>query len=77
MGIIDETTYKLRCSKCSNIESLTILDKGSTFGGSSWESGKAFACFETDLAGGGAHPPKLTKATCKTCGTAAVIECLG
>jgi predicted nucleic-acid-binding Zn-ribbon protein len=75
MGIIDETTYKLHCPKCGHSESLSILDKGSNFGGSCWQSGAVFTSFETNLTGGGVQAPQLTTAICKTCGTTAIIEC--
>ncbi len=34
MGIIDKSTYTLKCPNCEIVETLAILDKGSNWGGS-------------------------------------------
>jgi len=74
MGTIDSTLYTLRCPKCGAIESVKVLDKGSGWGGSSWQDGADFANFNTAWSGGGAQEPELVSATCKECAQPATVE---
>jgi len=71
VGIIDKTTYRLTCPKCGAVEKANVLDKGSNWSGSYWQSGATFERFETSWSGGGSTEPDLTSATCRQCGVAA------
>ncbi len=74
MGVIDKTTYKLTCPQCGTSETSSVLDKGSGWGGSSWQEGAYFSMFQTEWSGGGSQEPKLTLAICKTCGVSATVK---
>ena len=71
MGIIDKTTYRLTCPQCGAAETAAVLDKGSNWSGSHWQSGAKFEQFETAWSGGGGTEPDLISATCNQCGVAA------
>jgi predicted RNA-binding Zn-ribbon protein involved in translation (DUF1610 family) len=71
MGIIDKTTHHLTCPQCGASEACIVLDKGSNWSGSHWQSGAKFERFETTWSGGGSTEPELVSATCKQCGAAA------
>lgn len=71
MGTIDKTTYRLTCPQCGTTETGVILDKGSNWSGSHWQSGAKFDQFETSWSGGGSTEPDLVSATCSRCGAAA------
>jgi hypothetical protein len=69
MGIIDSTIHSLACNNCKTLESVTILDKGSNYGGSHWQSGKNFINFNSQWSNSSEHiEPSLISATCKKCG---------
>lgn len=68
MGYIDETSYTLTCTKCGDSERKKILDKGSMWSGSHWQSGAEFEKFETTWTGGEREEPTLTHAVCRACG---------
>lgn len=72
MGVIDETTHTLTC-KCGATESVKILQHGSAYSGS-WQSGKPFARFKVTWGPSGPIGPKITSATCDTCGETPNIE---
>ncbi|MDB5984915.1 MAG: hypothetical protein JWQ69_5930 [Pseudomonas sp.] len=74
MGVIDQTIHKLSCEGCRIEEEQKVLDKGSGWGGSSWQSGVDFQHFETSWSGGGKTEPNLTQATCRKCGKPAKSE---
>jgi hypothetical protein len=71
VGIIDKTTYRLTCPQCDAVETANVLDKGSNWSGSHWQSCATFERFETSWSGGGSTEPDLISATCKQCGVAA------
>lgn len=71
MGIIDKSTCRLTCPHCGASETANVLDKGSNWSGSHWQSGAKFERFETSWFGGGSTEPNLILATCKQCGVAA------
>jgi hypothetical protein len=71
VGIIDKTTYRLTCPQCGTVETANVLDKGSNWSGSHWQSGATFERFETSWSGGGSTEPDLISASCKQCGVAA------
>lgn len=74
MGIIDQTTYTLTCPKCGASESQKVLDKGSNWSGSWWQSGANFTHFQTTWdSEGGSVEPKLSIATCKSCKSKAQV----
>lgn len=78
MGIIDSKIFVLKCQKCGIKESAKVLDKGSSWGGSSWEGRPDYSKFETQWTGGGKEEPELLSAKCKTCGQQAKVEsCYG
>ena len=67
MGTIDQTTHTLKC-QCGAVESATAFQKGSAYGGGSWQLGKQMIGFEImwkqdDFAG-----PSISSAVCKQCG---------
>lgn len=74
MGYIDKTTYTLSCPKCSAQESAGVLDKGSGWNGSCWDSTAAFSEFKMEWSGGGAQMPRPISPTCNKCGTKAHVE---
>jgi hypothetical protein len=67
MSVIDKSIYTLTCPACHAHQEKAILDKGSTFGGSYWQSSVTFELFTTAWQGGGHEEPKLVSASCKTC----------
>lgn len=71
MGTIDKTTYRLTCPQCGTTEVGAILDKGSNWNGSHWQSGAEFEHFETSWSGGGSTEPTLNSVTCIGCRVAA------
>ncbi len=74
MGSIDKTSYSLICPECGAKESASVLDKGSGWSGSSWQSGASFSRFDTSWEGGGHEEPRLTSAFCKICNVSASIK---
>ncbi len=74
MGYIDQTEYRLSCAHCNISETSKVIDKGSGYGGSSWQNGTSFLRFKTEWSGGGSQEPKLTLAVCNACGRNATIE---
>ena len=74
MGTIDKCTYTLTCTKCGATEFSSVLDKGSSWSGSSWETGTEFFGFNTAWSGGGIDEPELQSASCKQCGIPATVS---
>jgi hypothetical protein len=74
MGVIDKTTYILSCKNCQEEETASVLDKGSNWGGSHWQSGTVFKKFKTNWNGGGVVEPYLLCATCISCGSVAEVQ---
>jgi len=74
MGVNDKTVYKLTCPKCDTSETSSVLDKGSGWGGSSWQDEASFSNFKTEWSGGGSQEPKLILAVCNVCGGSATVE---
>lgn len=69
MGIIDNCTYTISCEVCGSSEEKSILDKGSGWNGSSWQSPPAFTKFVVSWKGdGGREEPGLVSAKCAQCG---------
>ena len=73
MGYFDETRYTLTCKSCGHSEVRTVLDKGSGWSGSHWQSGTEFEKFETTWTGGRRDEPTLTRAVCRACGKPADV----
>ena len=72
MGVIDSSTYGLRCQTCKREESHKILDKGSTYGGSNWQNPPEFSNFRTTWRHESKrHEPELISAICVKCKRAA------
>lgn len=74
MGVIDSTCHTLKCEICGISESAKVLDKGSTWSGSSWQDGASLENFNTDWSGGGQKEPTLISAICKKCGNTATVK---
>jgi hypothetical protein len=75
MGIIDKCTYTLSCELCGISEEKSVLDKGSGWSGSFWNSPPKFASFSTEWNGnGGPEEPELVSAKCATCGNPAEVQ---
>jgi len=74
MSVIDKTTYLLNCLNCNKEEASSILDKGSNWGGSHWQSSTNFTKFKTSWSGGGITEPSLISATCTSCGQPAGVK---
>lgn len=73
MGVIDSTIHRLECTKCEVFEEHKILDKGSQYGGSHWDSGCEFQKFNTTWDGeSGKKEPSMTDAVCKDCNRKAI-----
>lgn len=68
MGTIDTTIHKLTCPRCDVVQECKVFDKGSGWGGSSWQSGASFSRFEVVWDGGGKAEPHIVSATCSQCG---------
>jgi len=75
MGILDSTTHLFSCSSCKAQESVKILDKGSTFGGSYWHEGPPLVSFEVKWSTGGKTEPEVQSASCRICKTAETVTC--
>lgn len=69
MGTIDSATYTLTCPECGRTESDRVLDKGSGWGGSSWQR-PTFELFETQISGSARDEYEVT-GTCLVCRVAA------
>lgn len=74
MGSIDSTKHTLTCKPCSIVEASTVLDKGSNYSGSWWQSGTVFQLFETEWTGGDKTEPRLVRAVCKGCGASPGVK---
>jgi hypothetical protein len=68
MGTIDKTTHTLTCQACDITEYKSVSEKGSGWGGGSWQSGPSFSKFETRWEGEDKVEPKLVQAKCNKCG---------
>jgi hypothetical protein len=70
MGVIDQITHLLTCTKCGASESVTIVQYGSAYSGGNWQPGKPMSQFTVTWgAGDGFTGPCITLATCNTCGS--------
>jgi hypothetical protein len=74
VGFIDQTTFKLSCPKCGAAESVKVLDQGSNWSGSHWQSSGKLDKFEAQWKGGGKEEPEITSAACKSCGSKANVQ---
>jgi hypothetical protein len=74
MGVIDKTTYILSCKNCKEEETSSVLDKGSNWSASHWQSGAIFKKFKTNWDGGGIVEPTLLDATCNACGDTVKVQ---
>lgn len=75
MSVIDKTTHTLKCLECGVSESKSVLDKGSEWSGSSWQSGPSFSNFAVEWSSeGGKIEPRITSATCKSCKISANVS---
>ena len=74
MGTIDKTTYHLKCPECLIEESSSILDKGSNWNGSYWQSNAHFTNFKTEWSGGGNSEPNLRMAYCNICNVEPIVK---
>lgn len=67
MGILDTTEHDLKCEQCGIAETVKVLDKGSSWGGSFWITPNS-RHFKIDWNGGEKEEPKIVKAVCICCG---------
>ena len=74
MGIVDKKTYILKCSSCQKEESGLVVDRGSTWSGSSWSNRCNFELFKVQWDHSESSEPKITNATCIDCGSIADVN---
>lgn len=74
MGIIDSNKFRVTCPKCGTIESVAVQERGSSFGGGTWQSGPDLKHFVAEWSGDDITGPVITSAKCRTCGSSAVVE---
>ena len=70
--MIDSLIFSLTCRHCKTTEKSRLVDRGSGWSGSSWDSSADFSNFETTWSGGGFITPELLSAKCKQCGSSDV-----
>lgn len=74
MGTIDKAWLKLTCKKCGAVESASVTDRGSGWGGPSWGEYSPLVLFRVSFKSGGMRQPQLVAATCVSCGGSADAE---
>lgn len=74
MGSIDKEWFRVTCSTCSVGETGSSTDKGSGWGGSSWNELTKFQKFDVSSEHSYEKGVNITAATCKQCGAPATIE---
>ena len=74
MGIIDKIVFSLHCASCNTSEEITVLDNGSNYGNSHWQSGAIFNKFNVSWLGGDNTEPVITEAACKKCNALTEIK---
>jgi len=74
MGIIDSTWFQFTCPNCGTMETVVAHDKGSSFGGSAWQTLSAPSSFVIVATGGGRAEPEVTSASCTRCGMRANVD---
>lgn len=74
MGISDKVWFKLTCPKCGVTEVASSSDKGSTWGGPSWNSLTPLNSFSLQSIGGGNAEPEIAAARCTACNVTARVE---
>ncbi|EIJ6618208.1 hypothetical protein LJK89_004675 [Vibrio parahaemolyticus] len=75
MSIIDKAVHKLTCVNCNVEETVSILDQGNQYHGSSWQTGAKFKNFQTKWKGGEKVEPELIEAFCIVCNRKPEHEC--
>jgi len=74
MGILDSNKFIITCPKCGTIEPATVRERGSSFGGGTWQSGPDLKYFIAEWAGDNVGGPVITSAKCRACGSSAKVE---
>ena len=74
MGISDKLWFKFTCPQCATAEVISVSDKGSTWGGPSWQSLSEPASFAITTAERAGGEPEVTSATCKACQVTANVS---
>lgn len=74
MGVIDKLWIKITCEHCGCSETLSVLDKGSSYGGSHWGNPSPSTKFSVVFEGGGTTEPTITSAKCVACNCTAVVK---
>jgi len=74
MGVSDKLWFKVTCTNCKNTETCSVLDKGSGWGGPSWQSSCSFETFTAQFKGGGKSDPEVVSAICKKCSGQGTVE---
>lgn len=72
MGFVDSITHTAQCS-CGKVESVTILQHGSSYG-ASWQSGKSMENFSVTWGKEGPIGPEISQAICNSCGSVAKVS---
>lgn len=73
MGTIDSAHFRITCPECGNQETVSASDKGSGWGGSSWNNLRTATHFKMTQSDDGTGP-ELTSASCKECEVDATWE---
>lgn len=75
MGIVDQFVITIKCPHCEVIEDGKVLDKGSTWSGSSWSNRTNFIKFKVTWQVSNVDgPPTVDKAICTECGADAEVS---
>lgn len=69
MSVLDSIIYSIKCNACSNEESIKLLDKGSIYSGSCWQSGYESIKFNIIWSGGYKEIPYPEVKLCNMCGS--------
>jgi hypothetical protein len=74
MGIVDKKSYTLKCPNCQKVEKGLVVDKGSTWNGSSWSNRCNFQFFNVQWSDSDSMEPNIVNASCVECGSAADVD---
>jgi hypothetical protein len=73
MGTIDKITFTFTCPSCNTQEEGSVVEYGSTYGGS-WGSPPKLLKFSVEWSDGQYGQPRPTSAVCMQCGSAANVQ---
>lgn len=72
MGVIDETSVRLRCEKCGATDTIRATQKGSVYSPGAWSDFSASKTFDV-VSKRGSDGPEVTSAACKNCKAPALV----